>query len=388
MFSKRVATFEGIPNRLYLRKEARLRAGKPIIDLISANVHLHGIQYPKAILKAAVRAATDAAKSYRPDPQGQRVARIAIEKYYQGEGIALPADQIVLTPGASIAYQYLLQLFANAGDEILCPSPSYPLFEPIAALTDIKIRYYRLTASDRWKILFDDFEKKITAKTRAIVVISPHNPTGAVLTDSEIARLSEIARRFALPIIFDEVFSPFLFKDSKLHRPDPAIAPLVVLINGVSKMLALPGMKMGWIGLLGDSNYVKKSVRMLQNISDTFLPVNEWAQFALPTLLTQGADFLKDYQAQIKRRWETAVAILSRASGVSFVAPEGGFYITVKINDPRKNEEKIALTLLEKEGILIHPGYFYDLPPGHLVICFVSPPPALEKNLGKIVGHL
>ncbi|MEK7702568.1 MAG: aminotransferase class I/II-fold pyridoxal phosphate-dependent enzyme, partial [Nitrospirota bacterium] len=161
MFSKKSAAFEGIPNRLYLKKEALVRSGKPIIDLISANVHQHGITYPKTILRRAMRDAVEAAAIYKPDPEGQYVARAAISQYYKAEGISLPPEQIILTPGASISYQYLFQLFTNPGDEILCPAPSYPLFESIAALSDIKIRYYPLVATHRWEMRLDDFESRI-----------------------------------------------------------------------------------------------------------------------------------------------------------------------------------------------------------------------------------
>ncbi|MEK7286766.1 MAG: aminotransferase class I/II-fold pyridoxal phosphate-dependent enzyme [Nitrospirota bacterium] len=392
MFSKRSGNFGGIPNRLYRRRDALIRSGSPITDLISANVHQHGIAYPKAILKRVTKEAVTAATIYRPDPQGQRVARLAIQKYYETEGIFLPADQIILTPGASISYQYLFQLFANPGDEILCPSPSYPLFEAIAALSDVKIRYYPLVLSsghlhNRWEISFDDFESRIHAKTRAIVLISPHNPTGAVITTAEMEKICDIARRFSLPIIFDEVFSAFLFNTKTLPRPQPSIAPLIILINGLSKMLALPGVKIGWMGILGDSDRVKKSVRILQKISDTFLPNNEWAQFATPTLFAEGGNFLKQYKAQMEHRKEIAMSVLSHTESLAVNPPEAGFYVVVKIKDPRKNEEKIALALLEQEGILIHPGYFYNLPPGHLVICFVSRPQVLRKCLEKIVRH-
>ncbi len=382
MFSNKTTHFEGIPNRLYRQKEAIIREGKPFFDLISAN---HDIRYPQTVLKKAFKNAADQSKIYRPDSAGQQVARTAIQKFYEDEGLDLPSDQIVLTPGTSVSYQYLFHLFTNPGDEIVCPIPSYPLFDAIAALSNVKITSYRLTPSNkRWGIDFNDLEKRITPKTRVIVLISPHNPTGAVATPQELERLCNIAVRFNLPIISDEVFSPFLNNATRLPRPS---GPLVLILNGISKMLALPGIKIGWIGVLGEPTLVKKTIRILQGISDTFLPVNELAQFALPTLFEAGKDFMKHYQDEIKRRCDLTVSILSCASELSFLAPEGGFYMTVKIKDPKVNEEKVALNLLMKEGILIHPGYFYGLPSGHFVLSFISKPALLKKHIEKIIQY-
>jgi hypothetical protein len=388
MFSNRTSHFEGIPNRLYRQKEAIIREGRPLFDLISANVHPHGIQYPQKILKKAFKNAAHEAKIYRPDSAGQQIARMAIQKYYEGEGVDIPEDQIVLTPGTSISYQYLFQLFANPGDEILCPTPSYPLFDAIAALSDVKIISYRLTPfNKRWAIDFENLEGRITPKTRAIVLISPHNPTGAVATALEMKQLCNIALRFNLPIISDEVFSPFLMNAKNLPRPTGAMAPLVLILNGISKMLALPGIKISWIGILGETALVKKTTKILQGISDTFLPVNELAQFALPMLVEEGRDFQKRYQKEIKQRYKMAVSILSSVPNLSFCLPEGGFYITVQIKNPKVNEEKMALSLLEKEGILIHPGYFYGLPAGHLILSFISKPRLFKKYIEKIVHY-
>jgi aspartate/methionine/tyrosine aminotransferase len=387
MFSNRIVHFSGIPNRLYRQKAAIMKAGMPLIDLISANVHQHGIQYPQAILKKGFKNASEQTKIYRPDSAGQRTARMAIQKYYTQDGVDISPDQIIITPGTSVSYQYLFQLFANAGDEMLCPTPAYPLFDSIAALSDVKITYYRLALSERWNIDFSDLEKKITQKTRAIVLISPHNPTGAVATRKELGRLCSIAKRFNLPIISDEVFSAFLMHGKFLPRPTDGMAPLVLILNGISKMLALPGMKIGWIAILGMPALVKKTTQILQGISDTFLPVNELSQFALPTLLEEGKDFLNRYQAEIKRRYEIAVAILSSASHLSFCPSEGGFYITLQIKNQKVNEEKVALNLLEKEGILVHPGYFYGLPSGTLVMSFISKPALLKKSLQKIIHY-
>ncbi len=247
---------------------------------------------------------------------------------------------------------------------------------------------YRLREADRWRLDLDHLESQITPKTRAIILISPHNPTGAVANKTEITQLTEIAARHRLPIISDEVFSPFLFKQNRLPRPAQTNAPLVLTLNGFSKMLALPGMKIGWVALSGETALVRKAVATLETISDTFLPVNELAQFAVPTLFEGMKEFLPGYQSEIRERSRLAVDLLSRSEQLSFIPPEGGFYLTIRLNDPKSDEEEIALDLLKKHALLLHPGFFYDLDPPHLVLSFVSEPELLAESIGKIVSYL
>ena len=202
-----------------------------------------------------------------------------------------------------MSYWYCFKLLAEAGDEILTPQPSYPLFDYIAKLCGVQLRHYRLREDRGWAIDLNHLEDQITTKTRAIVLISPHNPTGMVAGESDLRALAEIAARHNLPIISDEVFSEFLFGMESLPRPASTNAPLVFTLNGFSKMFALPGMKIGWIGLSGDPRLVSKSLSALELISDTFLPVNEIAQFAVPQIFQQGLGFLSDY-----RKWIDADA--------------------------------------------------------------------------------
>lgn len=388
MFSDITDRFQGETNPLYRERDALLARGERIIDLVSGNVHPHGLLYPQQVLEKALREAVGKARVYRPHPLGQPIARDAISRYYRNEGLSIPPEQIVLTPGTSLSYWYAFKLFAEPGDEILSPRPTYPLFDAIAALSGARMTDYRLREADRWAIDLDHLESQITPRSRAIILISPHNPTGAVADENEIARLAEIAARHRLPIIADEVFSPFLFRRDRLPRPASTNAPLVLTLNGFSKMLALPGMKIGWLALSGEAPLVRKALTALETISDTFLPVNEIAQFSVPALFEEAKEFLPAYRSAIQERAQLAIDLLSRSDDLSFIPPEGGFYATVQINQPKADEERIALDLLRQESILLHPGFFYDLEPPHLVLSFVSEPGVLERNLGKIVSYL
>jgi alanine-synthesizing transaminase len=387
MFSETANHFQEETNPLYRERDTLLARGEKIIDLVSGNVHHHGILYPQPLLENALGDAAVLARVYRPDPLGQPIAREAISRFYREEGVSIPPAQIILTPGTSLSYWYAFKLFTEPGDEILSPRPTYPLFDSIAALTGVQMIDYRIDETDRWTIDFDHLESRITQRTRAIVLISPHNPTGAVADETAVIRLSEIAARHRLPILADEVFSPFLFGCDQLPRPAASNAPLVLTLNGFSKMLALPGMKIGWIAFTGEPPLVRKALAALETISDTFLPVNEIAQLAVPALFEGAKTFLPAYQSTIRERARLAASLLSPPGPLSLVQPEGGFYATLRINDPKADEEQIALDLLRQERLLLHPGFFYDLEPAHLVFSFISEPALLKQSLEKLLSY-
>ena len=387
MFSRRAGYFEGSVNALYRERDALRERGETFDDLVSGNVHLGGIRYPQPILESALREGSRQAEVYRPDPKGQRVAREAISREYAEAGIAISAERIVLTPGSSVAYSYAFAIFTDAGDEVLTPTPTYPLFEGIAALAGVRLVPYLLDATRGWAIDLDRLQGSITPRTRAIILISPHNPTGAVADVDRMAGLARIAAQHRLPIIADEVFGSFLFDRESLPRPAATDAPLVLTINGLSKRLALPGLKIGWIAVSGDATRVRQTVSALEAISDTFLPVNEAAQFAVPTLLREGRLFEMEYRRAIRQRRDLAVEILSENRRIAFVPPQGGFYLTFSVDAPAVDEEKVALDLLKRERLLVHPGFFYDLPPSHFVVSFTSDPAQLRAGFTRLSRH-
>jgi len=379
-FSDFAANLGGPKNPLYLLQDRLKTEGRRVVDLVQGNVNEHGIVYPPEILAEILKEAAAAARIYRPDSLGQPPARETIAGYYAGLDIS--AGHVLLTPGTSVSYWYCFKLLAEHGDEILCPQPSYPLFDYIARLAGLNMTHYRLDESRNWAIDLDHLESQITAGTRAIILISPHNPTGMVADDEQLRGLADIARRHALPIISDEVFSEFLFNLEAFPRIASTNAPLVFTLNGFSKMFALPGIKIGWMAISGDEHLVNKSVAALDLISDTFLPVNEIAQFAVAEIFTQGKMFQDEYRNYINRCRSQALAALQ---GLSFSPPRGGFYITLRVD---RDEEQLAAALLERDGILVHPGYFYDIAPDHLVTTFIDEPDLVGEHFEKISRQL
>jgi alanine-synthesizing transaminase len=361
-------------NRLYQIRDALLKKQTRIIDLVSGNVTAHGIQFPPTRLRGAILPALHNSKVYRPDPFGLLAARQAISRYYLENGLHIAPEQIILTSGTSISYWYVLKVLANPGDEILVPTPSYPLFDAIADLCGVKLIPYRLQEGARWTIDFAHLESLVNPRTKAVILISPHNPTGAVATMAEVQALSDIAKRHQLAVIADEVFSPFVFTGEPFARPASLVAPLVFTLNGFSKMLALPGLKIGWILVSGQSSGVRRALRALEMISDTFLPVQEIAQAAVPRLLSKSKSFQKSYVLEMNRRRLYAAGLLH------INPPEGGFLATLPLRQS-VDEEEVACQLLKHYHILVHPGYFYDMEGQHLVFSFASKPAILKRSL-------
>ena len=368
-------------NRLYTECENAAASGTTILDLIATNLAEQGWVFPQERLQAILADAAPRARVYRPDPLGLRSAREAVADYYRAAGIPASADQVIITPGTSLSYFYCFKLLANPGDEILCPRPSYPLFESIAELAGLRLRFYRLQESRGWEIDLDHLESQISTRTRALVLISPHNPTGMVADRQSLEELAAVACRHDLPVLADEVFSEFLYDLEALPRPAATPAPLVFTLNGFSKMVGLPGLKLGWILLSGRHARVRRSLEVMELISDTFLPVNDLAQHMVSGIIEDRDVFASACRPWLQRCRQIAATILSQCPEVRFTLPRGGFHLTLEVGGEEVDEEALCIELLRSSGVLVHPGYFYDMAPAHLVLTFALQHQLLDRSL-------
>jgi aspartate/methionine/tyrosine aminotransferase len=386
MFSRIASRLHAETNALYrLRDEMRSR-GFTVRDLVSGNINEHGFVFPQDILEEIFAQASRECRIYRPDSLGRASAREAVSEYYRECGSPIDPQHVLITPGTSLSYWYCFKLLADEGEEILCPSPSYPLFDYIALLSGVRLVSYRLDEKRDWALDVDRLEACVSTRTRALVLISPHNPTGHVASPGEIAGLAEVARRHDLAVISDEVFSEFLLQGGSLPRPAGGVAPLVFTLNGFSKMFALPGLKFGWVTVTGDPDRVREALRSLELISDTFLPVNEMVQAAAPEIFRRGANIRRDFSRRVRACWDCAEELLSRSPQVAYVKPQGGFYVTLCLRG--LDEELAAEVLLRENRLLVHPGYFYDIEPDHLVLSFVQDPEILRASLEGLLRTL
>jgi alanine-synthesizing transaminase len=386
MFSEISQKLRAESNDLYRLRDALKSQCHTIQDLISGNINEFGYVFPQNLIEEILVHGSRNCRIYQPDSFGQKSAREAIADFYLKSGCRIDPDNILITPGSSLSYWYCFKLLANEGDEFLCPCPSYPLFDYIALLSGVKLTSYRLSEANDWAIDLEHLEANITTRTKAIMLISPHNPTGHVSSAEEIVGLADIACRHNLPIISDEVFSEFLIQPGLLPRPAGSPAPLVFTLNGFSKMFALPGIKFGWMAASGDPDQVRQAMRALELISDTFLPVNEIVQASASEFFQLGNAVRFEFAMRIRECWRLAEKALSGMKGITYVKPQGGFYISIRLNN--MDEEQAAKIILQETHILVHPGYFYDMDPHHLILSFVQKPETIRDAFPKLMAAL
>ncbi|NNJ10720.1 pyridoxal phosphate-dependent aminotransferase [Chloroflexales bacterium ZM16-3] len=368
------------PNPLEIARQARA-AGDGYIDLTSSNPTQQGLLFPPAILRAAAEGYWDT-RRYAPDPRGSLPARAAIAAYYAGRTptLALPEDDIFITASTSEAYGLLFALLADPGDNLLAPAVTYPLFEYLAALRGIELRPYELIEPEGWRIDGESLLAAANRRTRGVLIISPHNPTGAVV-GTPVAAL----RQLGLPVICDEVFAPF-------HYAAPAAPPLATLhpelpvftLNGISKLFALPDMKLGWVAL---SQAATSYGGRLELLNDTFLGANSLTQHMLPRIFAEGTPFVDAMAARVRLNLDYALAALEGHPRLHANAPDGGYYLFPSV-DGWEYEEALALHLLDS-GVLAHPGFYYgEVPGSHLMISAITRSDDFREGINRLIAAL
>ncbi|MCE9597112.1 MAG: pyridoxal phosphate-dependent aminotransferase [Spirochaetia bacterium] len=367
-------------NRLARAVHKRRLANLEILEIHSGDHDFAASFFPRSILLKAFAEFTEN-PGYKPDPRGSLRARQAISDFYQASfDYSISPDQILLTSGSSESYAWILRILASAGGEtVLAPLPGYPLFEHIADYSRMKLVHSLEDTSDRVQS-----QELQTDAPVATLAVSPANPTGTVLTRVELAELENRTPA----IIFDEVFSSFIWNSSVAgqHFPRPNRAPLRFTLNGISKLLALPWLKLSWILVEGESDRVSKALDRLDFISDTFLSVNSFAQFALPQLLEARREFAPGYLELFSRQRLEMIETLNSIPGFHADLPDGGFTIVVKYDESIKlDEEEFAVQLLDRTGVYVFPGYYFDIAGGRsLVVSFQQKPERFKDALGRL----
>ena len=363
---------------------ARRRAMQRLdyLDLTSSNPTHQGLLFPAAILREAAADYWES-RRYEPDPRGTVAARDAIVGYYASRTppLALSTDQVFVTASTSEAYSSLFALLAEPGDNVLAPEVTYPLFEFLAAIHHVELRPYRLLEHDGWSIEEEDVLAKADSRTRAILVVSPHNPTGHVVQHA-LPRLS----RLGLPVICDEVFAPFTY-GARVVPPFAALHPALPVfhLNGISKMFALPDLKLGWIAL-NEPAYDVWGER-LELLNDTFLGANALSQHLLPTLFGAGQTFVTEMVARVRRNLDFALDQFRQSKRIRVHAPDGGYYLFPAI-EGEADEEKLVLRLLEA-GLSLHPGFFYGYERGaHLMLSALTEPSRFQEGVQRLVAFM
>ena len=379
------------------------------VDLIDTNFHTCGFQYPPTVIHAATDRYFSGAdeRQYRPDPAGDPALRAAIAAYYRDAGVEVPPDSVVVTASASESYSHIFASRCRAGDRVLLPGPGYPMFEDIAVRNGLTVDFYDQRRSADWTIDPDQLEAILRPReavlrpqTAAIVLISPNNPTGAIISDATIRRIGGICERHGLFLVVDEVFSEILFTGSPLPRPAPLLPGLLVYtINGVSKLFASPELKVSWIAVSGPADSRSRAgtrdpaIEDLLVQNDLFLSASSMSQFIVTEMFAGGMEFSRAMAAKIARRRESMLGEVERIEGLSAAPTQGGIHLPVAI-DPGAlpagtDDEEVAVQLLLNHRVATHPGYLYGMDqPVTLVMSYLAPEDQILEGMSRIECYL
>ena len=390
MFSKR--TGWKLAENAYTRAlRAHQQSGRRILDLTASNPTTCGFQYDEAAILSTL--GSPASLRYDPDPKGLLSARVAIASYYREMNPRADVDpeRLMLTTGTSEAYSFLFRLLCEPGDEVVVAQPSYPLFEFLAAIQDIRLRPFRLLYDHGWQIDFHALEQAITKRAKAILLVHPNNPTGQFIRRDEADKLRSICAQRGLALVIDEVFLDYRLarSNSPASRHGTFAAEpraLTFALSGLSKVSALPQMKIGWIAASGPDALVRDALARLEIISDTYLSLSAPLQNALPGLLAER----RRMQPQLIARVETNLANLDAALAgqrlVSRLEMEGGWYAVLRVPAIQSDEE-FAIRLLEQHGVLVQPGHFYEFPgDGYLVVSLLTPTEDFSRGVRELLA--
>jgi alanine-synthesizing transaminase len=375
------------PNRLAEALRACRAQGRPFIDLTESNPTRAGFSYPPDLL---VPLADARALQYEPSPFGRGEAREAVAADYARQGVSVAPGRIVLTASSSDAYALLFKLLANAGDDVLVPRPSYPLFDHLSRLDLVAARPYDLDVHGAWSIDFASVERALTPRTRAVLVVSPNNPTGSFVRPTELDRLAALCAPRDIAIIADEVFADYELEAgaaAAAGRVSSRGDVLSFALGGLSKSAGLPQVKLGWIAAAGPQGLVDAALERLELVCDTYLTVSTPAQVAAAALIARGADIRRQITARIAAnyRWLQSTAAGTPSCGA--LCSEGGWYAVLQVPS-LASEEDLALELLTADGVYIHPGYFFDFPrESFLVVSLLTPETRFADGVTRILRH-
>jgi alanine-synthesizing transaminase len=391
MYSSRLRHGAG-RNRLAIALDRRRAAGLPILDLTLSNPTCAGFAYPPKLLKPL---ADERGLRYEPHPFGLPSARQAVSDDFSRRGAPMPPERIVLTSSTSEAYSLLFKLLCDPGDSVLAPQPSYPLIEHLADLDAVTLEPYNLEFHGTWSVDVDGLREKLAranvrSRVRAVVLISPNNPTGSIVKPEEARAISTLAREHDIALIVDEVFADYPL-DSRspasvsVHTSDTA---LTFTLGGLSKTVGLPQVKLGWIGVNGPAMLVAGAMERLETICDTYLSVSTPVQAAACELFTEGAAVRSQIQTRIGSNLERLKTGSAANPACSVLPPDAGWYAVVQVPS-LKSEETLVLDLLNGSGVLVHPGYFFDFArEAFLVVSLLPEPQTFTRAVEALFGQI
>jgi alanine-synthesizing transaminase len=385
MFSQRT-NWNLTPNK-YTRALREVRAsGAKLIDLTISNPTECGLEYDAAGILSAFQ--DPASLAYEPEAKGLLRAREEVARYYLEEhGETVDPEGLVLTTSTSEAYSHVFRLLCDPEDEILVPKPSYPLFDFLGDLQDVRLIPFLLRYAQGWFIDFESVQRALTPRTRAILLVHPNNPTGSYAKAEEVARLNGLCRERNLALIVDEVFLDYPVVGRQRKSFVVNRDALTFTLSGLSKTAALPQMKVAWMATTGPESLTRHALERLEIIADTYLSLSSPVQWAFPRLFAQRRMLQPQLLNRIRENWAWLRTALSGSAGYELLDAEGGWYAVLRIagNVP---DEELAIEAMQKDHVVVHPGHFYDFPRGeHLIVSLITRTGDFQKGITALLAR-
>jgi aspartate/methionine/tyrosine aminotransferase len=387
MFSRRLS-WSFSPNRLTHLLEEKRRADSEILDLTESNPTRAGFDYPSDAILASLK--DPRALVYEPAPLGLPTAREAVAGYYARRGQIVSPEHLALTASTSEAYSFLFKVLCDPGDRVLLPRPSYPLFDYLASLESVETDSYSLVYDGSWSIDLETIRSKLGPRTRALLLVHPNNPTGSYVKQAELTALTTMCGEHDVALIVDEVFADYGFGED-LDRSPTFVGKndvLTFVLSGLSKIAALPQMKLAWIWTGGPEDKKRDTLARLEQVGDVFLSVGAQAQHAAAKLL----DLAPSLQTAIRERLVENRELLRNAiptsSPLEARPVEGGWYAVLRCPEVQSSEEW-AFAFLSFDDTHVHPGYLFDFPTdAYLVVSLLTPTKIFERGIRRMLSRV
>jgi len=378
-----------IPNAYSEALAAHRRAGRKLLDLTVSNPTIVGLHYSYAELLSSL--VHREALTYEPQPKGLLIAREPIAHYYAEKGSDLTPEDLILTTSTSEGYSYVFRLLCNPGDAVLVCIPSYPLFEFLGDLQDVKLVPYELVYDHGWQIDFHSLQSAIDGahragtQCRAVLVVHPNNPTGSYVKRHEVEELNRICNANGLAIVADEVFLDYGLTAAPSITFTSNTNVLTFTLSGLSKISALPQMKVAWVATSGPAALKADALSRLEVIADTYLSMNTPMQWAIPAMLDQRHDIQRQLLTRIRGNLEELDSQLARQSLCRRLDVEGGWYAVVRV-PVMATDEEFAIALLRQIGVVVHPGHFYGfVADGYIVMSLITPREEFSEGITRLL---
>ena len=388
-FFARRTSWDLTTNRYTEALDSHRRAGRELLDLTASNPTAVGLEYREEELLRAL--ANRETLRYEPQAKGLLSAREAIASYYAERGVQISPDNLILTTSTSEAYSFVFRLLCDPGDAVLVPTPSYPLFDFLAEIQDVKLVPYELVYDHGWQVDLTSLARGIEradAHCRAVLVVHPNNPTGSYVKRREAEELNRICTEKDLAIIADEVFLDYSLSERTPLTFSANDTVLTFSLSGLSKISALPQMKVAWTGVSGPQDLKNEALARLEVIADTYLSINAPIQLAVPTMLEERHSVQSQLMRRIRENLQELDLQLARQKLCRRLDVEGGWYAILRV-PVTGSDEDLAIALLQEKGVLVQPGHFYDfVADGHLVVSLITPVDTFRTGMTRLLEYV